>query len=61
MFAVANGDLSKVKFDTTPRKPYIKISLHGLSSGDVDKYIGAFEDYIDELAEAVETKIPRIL
>lgn len=53
--AVANGDLSKIKVEAIKKKPYAKIKLQNLNSGDVEKWIKAFEDYIDEFADAVET------
>ena len=60
-FALANGDIDKVKIELRERKPLIKISLHGVTSSDLDSYLGAFDDYLDAIEDAIETKIPRIL
>jgi hypothetical protein len=59
--AVADGDLTKVKVDFKEKKPFIKISLNGLTVDGADKYIEALEDYIDELVECLEEKMPRVL
>ncbi|TNV79402.1 hypothetical protein FGO68_gene4178 [Halteria grandinella] len=40
--AVANGDLSKVKVDFKEKKPFIKISLNGLSIEGADNWLTAW-------------------
>ena len=40
-FAVANGDLSKIKIDVVDRKPFLKISLQGLSVDKAEDMIKA--------------------
>lgn len=59
--SVANGDPSKVKVDVIERKPFIKISLHGLTIDNADKQIEAFEAYVDEIFDCFEVKMPKIL
>jgi hypothetical protein len=61
LYSVANGDPSKVKIDFKEKKPFLKISLHGLSVEGADKYFEAFEDYVDELVDCLEDKMPRVL
>ena len=60
MYAVANGDHTKVKIEIANRSPLLRISLNGLSGGDVVNYIEAFTDYLSVLSESLE-KIPRVL
>jgi len=60
-FAVGQGDLSKVKVSVIERKPFIKLSLNGLTVQQADKQIEAFEDYIDEINDCFEEKMPRIV
>lgn len=59
--AAADGDLSKVKVDFIEKKPFIKISLNGLTVEGADKYIQALEDYICELVDCLEDKMPKVL
>jgi hypothetical protein len=61
MFAVANGDITKIQIDAPVYHPYLKISLHGLDARDIGKYIDAFEAYMEMLADAITEKIPKIL
>ena len=61
MFAVANGDVSKVKWDIKDDAPFIKFKLHGLSSKDLEEYIEAFEKFMIDVMDAITEKIPRIL
>lgn len=60
-FALANGDMNKVKIQIKDKNPIMKISLNGVSSTDLDSYLSAFDDYLDSIENAVEHKIPRIL
>jgi len=59
--AAANGDLTKVKVYFDEKKPFIKISLNGLTVDGADKYIHALEDYICELVDCLEDKMPKVL
>ena len=61
MFAVAAGDMSKVKIDVPPGKPFIKFKLNGFTDKTLDNYIEAFEDYMDTLDDAIFKKLPRIV
>lgn len=61
LFSIADGDLSKVKIDFKDKKPFIKISLHGITAEGADKLIEALEDYINEIVECMEEKMPRII
>ena len=53
--------MSKLKITHTQKKPFIKMSLHGLTVKEADNQIEAFEDYIDAISDAFEEKLPRIL
>lgn len=59
--AVAQGDVTKIKFDVIERKPFLKISLHGLTLAEADKQIEAIMDYFDEIAECFTEKMPKIV
>lgn len=59
--AAANGDKSKVKIELAMVQPFIKIKLHGVSIPHGDDYLEAIDDYLDEVAECVEKKIPKVL
>lgn len=59
--AVSQGDISKIKFDVIERKPFLKISLHGLTLANADKQIEAIEEYFDEIAECFTEKMPKIV
>ena len=61
MFAVAAGDMSKVKWEVPPGKPFIKFKLNGFTDKTLDNYIEAFEDYMDTLDDAIFKKFPRII
>ena len=61
ILAVANGDISKLKVEIIDKEPFIKISLHGLSSKDCLEYIKAYEDFIERVWHAVANQIPRSL
>ena len=58
IYSLSNGDTSKVKIVTNAKKPLIKITLNGVTGNDVEKHIKAFEDYIDEITDCVEVKMP---
>jgi predicted choloylglycine hydrolase len=59
--SVANGDPSKVKVDVIEKKPFIKISLHGLTIDNAEKQIEAFIGYLEEIFDCFEEKMPKIL
>ena len=59
-FALAQGDFSKVKVQVIERKPFLKISLHGVTVKDADHQIDAIEKYIDEIVESFEEKMPKV-
>ncbi len=50
-----------MKCNFVERKPFIKISLHGLTVQNADKQIEGFEDYVDEINDCFEEKIPKII
>lgn len=60
-FSLANGDKSKVKIDTLEWKPYIKISLNGISFQDADRQMKAFENYLTAISDVGEEKLPQVL
>lgn len=60
-FSVAQGDLSKVKVNMIEKKPFLKISLHGLTVKEAVHQVDAFEKYIEEIQECFEEKMPRLV
>lgn len=50
-----------MKVDVKEKKPFLKISLHGVTAEGIDRQIDALEDYFDEIGDAFEEKVPRLL
>lgn len=61
IFSAANGDLSKAKVEFKEKKPLIKISLNGVTVDGVEKQIEALDDYLDEICDCLDEKLPKLL
>ena len=55
------GDYSKlkVKFDDEP--PYVKLTLHGVSTKDLIEAYEAFAEYIKEMEDILLNKLPKLV
>ena len=54
-------DGSKVKIDCKEKKPFIVIQCGTVKSTEMAKNIDALTDYLDEIGDAFEDKVPRLL
>ena len=61
MTTAAAVDGSKVKVDCTDKKPFIVIKCGSVKSTDMVKNIDALSDYLDEIGDAFEDKVPKLL
>ena len=59
--SAVNGDMSKLKISFKDEAPYIKASMRGISTSDLEDCYEAFEKYVTDLNYAITTSIPEIL
>ena len=60
-FSLASGDISKVKIDIVPKKPYLKIKLHGIKLDTAEKQVDCIAEYLEAIGDCFEEKIPALI
>ena len=61
VYTAADGDKSKVKVECKERKPYLQIRMSGITSVELTKNVEALDDYFEEVGDAFEVKVPRLV
>jgi hypothetical protein len=59
-YSLANGDMSKVKIETPSWRPYIIVILNGVYSTEIEAQRKAFNEYLEEVCNVAEERLPRV-